>query len=235
MKIILFALLAVSLAAQTVAPMSPDEQRVDAKLSPSLQPIQDVTGLPRVLLIGDSISMGYTLRVRAALAGKANVHRAPTNCGPTSKGLAEMDGWLGTGHWDVIHFNFGLHDLKYLKPGVQNVPPQQYDANLRKLVTRLKQTGAKLVWATTTPVPEKTKPPQYPRFPNDIGSYNAIAAAIMKENGIVTNDLYAAVVDRLGELQNPMDVHFKSKGCDVLAQKTATSITTALASQTKTK
>ncbi len=46
---------------------------------------------PRVLLIGDSISMGYTLGVRARLAGKANVHRPPENCGDTARGVKSGD------------------------------------------------------------------------------------------------------------------------------------------------
>src|SRR5213078_1527815 len=102
--------------------------------------------------IGDSISMGYTLPARAALAGAANVLRPPTNCGATPAGLQRLDAWLGSGHWDVIHFNFGLHDLRYLPSGEQLAPPADYEKNLRALVRRLKMTGATLVFATTTPV-----------------------------------------------------------------------------------
>ncbi|MFY8230115.1 MAG: SGNH/GDSL hydrolase family protein, partial [Opitutales bacterium] len=72
--------------------------------------VQDDPKLPRVLLIGDSVSRGYTQPTRVALAGKANVHRAPANCGPTASGLKNLDVWLGAGKWDVIHFNFGIHD-----------------------------------------------------------------------------------------------------------------------------
>lgn len=213
---------------QSAVPMSPFEQRVDAKLSPSLQSVEDVPSLPRVLLLGDSISMGYTLRVQAALAGRANVHRAPTNCGSTTKGLAEIDRWIGSGRWDVIHFNFGLHDLKFLKAGVQAVPPDRYEANLRALVAKLEKTGARLVWATTTPVPPKTKEGQFPRTPADVSAYNDIAVSIMREHGIATDDLYAAVADRLAELQNPLDVHFNSKGSDVLGERVAAAIADAL-------
>ncbi len=70
----------------------------------------DVPGRPRVLLIGDSVSRGYTLATRKELAGRASVHRAPENCGPTANGLKKLDAWLGAGKWDVIHFNFGIHD-----------------------------------------------------------------------------------------------------------------------------
>ncbi|MFM7209759.1 MAG: SGNH/GDSL hydrolase family protein, partial [Verrucomicrobiota bacterium] len=68
--------------------------------------VKDDPKLPRVLLIGDSVSRGYTQPARKALASKANLHRAPANCGPTASGLKNLDVWLGEAKWDVIHFNF---------------------------------------------------------------------------------------------------------------------------------
>src|SRR5262249_4795155 len=82
------------------------------KADPAFAPVKDDPALPRVLLIGDSISIGYTVPARKLLQGKANVHRIPENGGPTSNGSAKLDKWLGDGKWDVIHFNWGLHDLK---------------------------------------------------------------------------------------------------------------------------
>ena len=143
-----------------------------------MAPIKDVEGLPRVLLIGDSISIGYTLPVREALAGKANVHRIPTNGGPTIRGLEQLDSWLGEGKWDVIHFNWGLHDLKHIQ-GKHQVPLDQYEKNLRTLVERLKKTDATLVWCSTTPVPNEKVNPK--RVPAEVGQFNAVAAKIMKE------------------------------------------------------
>ena len=101
-----------------------------------LQPISDVAGLPRVLLIGDSISIGYTLPTRTLLAGKANVHRIPQNGSSTGYGLTQLEKWLGGGRWDVIHFNFGLHDAKLPPEGVRHAPPDAYEKNLRELVAR---------------------------------------------------------------------------------------------------
>ena len=111
--------------------------------------VKDDPSLPRVLLIGDSVSRGYTLAARKALAGKANVHRAPENCGPTANGLKKLDVWLGDGKWDVIHFNFGIHD--------RATKPADYEQRLETIVTRLKATGAKVIWASTTPIPPDTK------------------------------------------------------------------------------
>jgi acyl-CoA thioesterase-1 len=190
--------------------------------------VKEVPGLPRVLLIGDSISIGYTAAVREALARRANVHRAPVNCGASSKGVAEIDQWLGPDRWDVIHFNFGLHDVRLLKGEKLNVPPEKYADNLRRILARLQQTGARLIWATTTPVPPKLKTGQFPRHPGDIDRYNAIAAEIMGPAGVATDDLHAAVRDRMSELQNPFDVHFNQAGYAVLAEKVTAAIAVAL-------
>ena len=109
------------------------QEKAKAKRAPdpSLAAITDEPGLPRVLLIGDSISMGYTIPGARGLAGKANLHRPPQNCGPTIFGIERLESWLGSGHWDVIHFNFGLHDLR-LDAGKHQVPLDAYEKNLRR-------------------------------------------------------------------------------------------------------
>ena len=63
------------------AAAAPTTQRADPRAQ-----IEDVPGLPRVLLIGDSISLGYTLDVRELLTDKANVHRPPANSASTRIG-----------------------------------------------------------------------------------------------------------------------------------------------------
>lgn len=196
-------------------------------------PVEDKPGLPRVLLIGDSISIGYTVPVRRLLEGKANVHRAPTNCGPTTRGLQLLDKWLGDGKWDVIHFNWGLHDLKYMddkgrlvavEKGHQQVPIAQYEKNLEELVKRLKKTGAKLIWASTTPVPEGAAG----RTKGDEVRYNAVAKKTMEKHGVAIDDLYAAALPRLAKIQRPRNVHFTPQGSEFLAERVVASILEAL-------
>jgi acyl-CoA thioesterase-1 len=196
-------------------------------------PIQDAPNLPRVLLIGDSISIGYTLPVREKLEGKANVHRVPTNAGPTTRGLEQLESWLREGKWDVIHFNFGLHDLKYMDEkgklvpvdqGRQQVPVDQYAANLDKIAGRLKQTGAKVIFATTTPVPEGA----VGRIPADVVKYNAAAVAVMKRHDIAIDDLYAFALPQLEKIQKPKDVHYTAKGSDMLGDEVVRHIAAAL-------
>lgn len=194
-----------------------------ARLQPdALAGVADIPGLPRVLLIGDSISIGYTPYVRELLAGRANVHRIPTNGGPTTNGTAHIGEWLAPGKWDVIHFNWGLHDLKIMDGGKHQVEPAEYEANLRALVAKMKATGAKLIWASTTPVPEGRLNP--PRRPADVPVYNEIAARVMRENGIPTNDLFLTAGARLREIQLPENVHFRPEGYRELAEAVARSI-----------
>jgi lysophospholipase L1-like esterase len=175
--------------------------------------VKDDPKLPRVLLIGDSVSRGYTQPTRVALAGKANVHRAPANCGPTASGLKNLEVWLGEGKWDVIHFNFGIHD--------RATPAADYVKRLEEIVTRLEKTGAKLIWASTTPIPDN---PAQKQTAQSVVEKNALAAEVMTKHGIPTDELFGAMTPRLKEFQPPLDVHFTGAGYDFLGAKVGESI-----------
>ena len=190
---------------------------------PDIQP-----GLPNVLLIGDSISIGYTVMVREALKDEANVFRPLTNCGPTTKGVESIEDWIGDRKWDVIHFNFGLHDLKYMGPNGENladpnagtskpqVPLDEYVANLRTLAKRLKQTGATVIWRETTPVPEGAKG----RVVGDSKKYNEAAAKVMSElGGIEIDPMFQFAMDHADQL--PANVHYSKDGSQALADHVA--------------
>jgi lysophospholipase L1-like esterase len=204
----------------------------DKKQDPALAAIGDQPGLPRVLIIGDSISIGYTLPVRQALNGKANVHRIPENGESTVTGLAKIDTWLGEGKWDVIHFNWGLHDLKQYRDGKLTpgapvwVPVGDYEKNLAKLVERLKKTGAKLIFANTTPVPEGAKG----RVPGIEKQYNDAAFRVMSAAGVKLNDLNSFVLGSNGADQLPRDVHFTKQGYLALSRLVVLEILAALPS-----
>jgi acyl-CoA thioesterase-1 len=200
--------------------------------------------LPNVLILGDSISIGYTLQVRELLEGKANVFRPvspdgtrPVNCQGTTFSLTQLDSWLAGRDWAVIHFNWGLHDLKHVTAaGTANnsrkaTDPYQatvdeYRRNLEALVGKLKATGAPLVFATTTPVPAEASGPL--REVDAPMRYNAAAVSIMNANGITVNDLFAFCEPQLEKLQRPRNVHFKPEGSAALAHQVAAAIEAAL-------
>ena len=262
---------------------------------PNAPPITEESALPRVLLIGDSISIDYTLETRSRLEGVANVHRIFNNGRSTAHALTQkiyndyratslyngvgdgvssyeetraalqdmqlvtpVDGtvltrWLAQqDFWDVIHFNFGLHDLKRVGPSGEDVAymekktydafvskyaaagvnvststlgrvieVKEYVANLEAVVRTLEQTGAVLIWCSTTPVSATTRG----RVEGDVGTYNEAAAKVMLKHGIRTHDLYhtAASLD-MQTAQRDDGVHFTYSGSSALAESVANAV-----------
>lgn len=216
-------------AAESPRELAEERAKVQAQFPAAFAAVADDPALPRILLIGDSISIGYTVPVRELLRGRANVHRVPDNGGPTTRGLQQLAEWLGAGRWDVIHFNFGLHDVARVRDGEVRTTPADYERNLRELVTRLQATGARLVFATTTPVPDPlTTGPR--RRDADVLVDNEVARRVMTEAGVPVNDLYAAVRPRLAEFQLPANVHFTDPGSQFLARFVADAIAPRLQS-----
>jgi acyl-CoA thioesterase-1 len=230
--------------AQTPAPAKPEAGSAENQLQEEAAwKFKPDPNLPNVLILGDSISIGYTLLVRERLNGVANVYRPmmnksgrilPGNCMDSATGLKKLHYWLGTNSWQVIHFNFGLHDLKYLdktgkyvKPseGTQVASPELYEKNLRKLVARLQKTGAVLIWASTTPVPANSPG----RVEGDEKIFNRVAEKVMNENHVQIDDLCGAVAPRIKELAiKPGNVHFNDQGYQILAAAVADSVKSAL-------
>lgn len=189
--------------------------------------------LPKVLLIGDSITSGYFKQTKQLLADEAQLFRNPGNAGETRNGLKKLDQWLGDTAWDVIHFNWGLHDLCYRHPeskvygkrdkirGTLSVPLEEYAANLEKLVQRLKETGATLIFATISNIPDG----EAGRFVGDDLKYNQAALEIMRKHGVAVNDLHALTRPFGPEMYDaPADVHFSEQGNAKLAAQVAAAI-----------
>ncbi|MBL9200321.1 MAG: SGNH/GDSL hydrolase family protein, partial [Opitutaceae bacterium] len=87
------------------------------------------------------------------------------------------------------------------------------------------RTGAKLIWASTTPIPDDAAKKQSAA---SVVERNAVAAALMARHGVVIDDLFTAIAPRLATLQNPNDVHFTSAGYDFLGREVARSIASQL-------
>ena len=168
----------------------------------------DENALPRVLILGDQIYQQPASELRKELKGKAEVHCPRTEPGVvwnSTTALELFDQQLGEGRWDLIHFNCGLGDLIHRVPGVKSfrvmprqaggiraTAPEQYENNLHALASRLKATGAKLVWGSTTPIRHSST--NVFEKGTEI-EYNSIAAKVMARHGIPTNDMYAFVKD----------------------------------------
>jgi len=136
----------------------------------------------------------------------------------------------------VIHFNFGLHDLKYMgKDGGnladpkspdshQQVPMEQYAANIKKIATRLKETGATVIWRETTPVPEGAKG----RVPGDSAKYNEAATKVVTELGEIETDPMFAFATEHSKHQQKANVHYTPEGSKVLGEHVAEVVRAAL-------
>lgn len=215
-----------------------------APVSTQAQDGQDERDVPRVLIIGDSISLGYTPFVKRMMSEEAFVEHNKGNAQHTGTGLVKLDEWLGDEPWDVIHFNWGLWDLCYRNPdaetqgrrdkvnGTITFSVEEYEQNLDKLVTALKATGAELIFATTTPVPEG----ELGRVVGDDRKYNDAARRVMEHHDVTINDLHAAVLPHLEELQKPGgDVHFHPAGSEFLAERVAEAIREGIQRKSRAK
>jgi len=179
----------------------------------------------KVLIIGDSISMGYTPLVADALAGAAEVLHNPGNAGDTDHTAANVGDWLAQAGADVVHFNCGLHDIKVSRDTrVNQVPLSRYRSNLEAIVAALAASKAALVWATTTPVIESRHSAfkDFDRYNRDVDAYNAAAAEIVGRAGAGANDLHAAVIAKGPETLIGEDgVHMTDAGYRILADVVA--------------
>jgi lysophospholipase L1-like esterase len=185
--------------------------------------------LPQVLIVGDSISIGYTPIVKELLSGKAEVDRVVGNAADTRNTLAHLDDWLARGTYQVITLNCGLHDLKFNEANKTfQVPLEEYKKNLPRIVERLRSSGARVVWVTTTPVDDLRHAKRlagFSRYQRDVEEYNAAATPIMKKLGVPVCDLYK-VVRKAGEdnLLGKDGVHYTDQGYRLLGGKVAAAV-----------
>ena len=184
---------------------------------------------PKILIVGDSISLGYTPYVREDLQGIAQVYHNRGNAQHTGTGLDSIETWIGTKDWDIIQFNWGLWDLCYRHPdsktqgnrdkvhGTITYELEDYGKNLDSIVQWMKaKSDAKLIFVTTTYVPED----EAGRYQEDAIRYNQLAKKIMEENGVVINDIYEAsrrIHRHYGK--DSGDVHYLPEGYRALAKE----------------
>jgi lysophospholipase L1-like esterase len=182
----------------------------------------------RILIIGDSISLGYTPFVQEQLSSKADVFHNPGNAEHTGTGLEKVPEWVGEGKWDIVQFNWGLWDLCYRHPdskvqgnrdkvnGEITYSIDEYASNLDSIVTMLQTiTDAKLIFLTTTFVPED----EAGRFKDDAIRYNEVAKEIMKKHSVIINDIYKqsmTIHRKFGKGSD--DVHYSDEGYEKLSE-----------------
>jgi len=156
--------------------------------------------LPKVILVGDSIRLSFAPVVTKQLEGKALVVSPEANGGDSSNILKNLERRVIQQKPSIVHFNCGIHDTKKFRAtGRFQVSPEQYEANLRTIVERIREkTGAVVLFATTTPILDDRaaaarKGRDYELLGRSVEQYNAIAGRVMEELKVPVNDLHAAL------------------------------------------
>jgi lysophospholipase L1-like esterase len=191
-----------------------------------------VTALPKVLLLGDSIRMSYQLHVAAFLEGTACVTGPAENCQYSLYTLESLDRWVAElGRPDVIHWNNGIHDCGH-NPDRTPVqfPLEDYLANLRAILPRLRALTPRVIWATSTPVhPTRPFTEECWSWRNDeIDAYNAAATALMRRKRVPINDLHALVWQNVTAYLAEDRLHLSEGGQVACARAVAEAVTAQL-------
>lgn len=181
----------------------------------------------KIVLIGDSIRMGYQPYVESALSDSHSVWGPEQNGGTSVNVLNHLDEWVISRSPDVVHMNTGLHDIRRPIGMAQNtVNLDQYITNVKSIVTRiLEGTDARLIWALTTPVDEEKHNSthrdigNFQRYSADVLSYNQAVIYLLADLNVEINDLYGVITKAgLEAMMNQDGVHFNNRGYMLLAK-----------------
>jgi lysophospholipase L1-like esterase len=178
--------------------------------------------MKKVLLLGDSIRMGYQPFVQEILKKDAEVLGSEDNGRFSKYTLWGINQWIKQfGVPDIVHWNNGLWDLHHEFPMVEALTSlEEYLENLRRIINELERTGAIIIFATTTPVPLDA----IGRSNAEIDRYNEAASALMVSQNIAINDLNGLVKQNLGAYIHEDKLHLSEEGNRVCAEQTSLKI-----------
>lgn len=171
--------------------------------------------MKKIVLIGDSIRMGYDKYVKEALDGVAEVYYPTENCRFAQYVLRFMHEWKRKLEWpddvDLVHWNAGLWDVPEIYGDEPLSSPAHYAETIGRIDRRLRMLfpKAKIVFATSTAVREEGYKGVFRRYNATIERYNAIALEALAETDTVIDDLYAHTKDIAPECCSDM-THFNT-------------------------
>ena len=177
---------------------------------------------PKVLLLGDSIRMSYQPIVAKALQEVADVVGPADNCQYSLYTLASLERWLKQlGNPNIVHWNNGIHDSGHNPArSPRQIPIEIYRLTLEFILQRLQETGAQIIWATTTPVHPKRPfvDNQWSWRNEEIDQYNSVALNFMKSRGIPVNDLHSIVISDVDRYLSEDMLHLSEAGKEKCAE-----------------
>ena len=194
-----------------------------------------MAGIPKLLLLGDSIRMSYQPHVARLLEGRAEVVGPADNCQYSLYTLSSLDRWIGEfGQPDIVHWNNGIHDSGH-NPNrcpVQ-IPIEMYRANLEFILGRLTAMTPNLIWATITPVhPDRPlRDTEWSWRNEEIDRYNDVARELMESRNVPIDDLHALVWSNVAEFLSEDQLHLSEAGQAACAQAVVESVSPYLAIQ----
>lgn len=175
-----------------------------------------------VLILGDSISMGYREYVKEALADRADVVYFEENGRFAKYTLHMLNQYIRlNGVPDIVHWNNGIWDLTVEPPLDGNFTPlPEYVSHLKRIIWLLREAkvGA-FIFATSTFAKNR---PEQPR--EDTERYNAAALAVMADEGVEVNDLATLVKENLDEFICEDNLHLNETGYRACAAKVVKAI-----------
>lgn len=168
--------------------------------------------MKNLLLIGDSIRMGYDKSVKKTLENKANVI-LPDDSGRFASYVLRyfheyLNGVEGQ-DIDVIHWNAGLWDCLRLFEEEPHTPIDVYAYYIERICIRIKKLcpNAQVIFATSTKVISEKMDKNFKRYNEEIKKYNEVAVEIVEKYGFKVNDLYA-LSETLPEEAHSDPVHY---------------------------
>ena len=186
--------------------------------------------MKKVLLLGDSIRMGYDDYVKEILAGKCEVYYDAADNGRfAAYTLWQMNQLFRKyGPFDIVHWNNGYWDMNVEAPmHTALYPIEDYKYLLRRIAREIKKNGAKVIFALTTPVLDAGSAADnsgtgadYISFDDNwVRKYNDAACEVMKEENIPINDLYTLCKQDKNYYKCEDMLHLTEEGYRILAEQ----------------
>ena len=156
--------------------------------------------MKKVILLGDSIRLGYEKYVREALSGVCEVYSPEDNCKFAENLLRYASDWKARGNFptdaDLVYWNAGLWDVLHLFGDVALTPFAAYGEFIARIDRRLRflYPQAKMVFACSTSIVEEKYGENFKRYNYEIEAYNAKAKEMLQGTGTIIHDLYAVSV-----------------------------------------
>ena len=205
------------------------------------QPAIEDSRLPRVLIIGDSISGHYLERLRLLMDGKANIVGEASmdknkntwaavgnrfyRSDAASRGDDLKNYLAESGPWDIVHFNNGIHMFSRAKPGDE----KPYAEQLRKVVATIRESGAVCLFANSTGTPADNTIPSSPNYLTNCRAFNAAAEEVMRELSVPVTDIHGLIQPRIKELISADLIHTNAEADQMMAELIATRLKETMA------